>query len=197
MAAYFAIKQQFFVINYLMLAYVLFIGTLTMKRYLYSFFLSQNFLTKIDFPVKVLMLLNVNITWLETICLSLASYFTILYIQTDFHVANNVIAMCIGVYAIESWLVGSFLHILIIYFGLICYDVFFVFHTEVMVTVAKGLDMPIKLVFPAADEKSMMIGLGDLIIPGLLCSMCLRSDLIRAFKEGRTKAMMANVKDRS
>ena len=186
-----------FIVNYLMLAYVLFIGTLTMKRYLYSFLLSQNFLTNIDFPVKALMLLKVNMTWLEAICLSLASYFTILYLQTDFHVANNVIAMCIGVYAIESWLVGSFFHIIIIYVGLICYDVFFVFHTEVMVTVAKGLDMPIKLVFPAANERNMMIGLGDLIIPGLLCSLCLRYDLIRAFIQGRNKAMMANVKDKS
>ena len=105
--------------------------------------------------------------------------------------------MCIGVYAIESWLVGSFFHIIIIYVGLICYDVFFVFHTEVMVTVAKGLDMPIKLVFPAANERNMMIGLGDLIIPGLLCSLCLRYDLIRAFIQGRNKAMMANVKDKS
>ena len=80
LAAYFAIKQQMFIVNYLMLAYVLFIGTLTMKRYLYSFLLSQNFLTNIDFPVKALMLLKVNMTWLEAICLSLASYFTILYL---------------------------------------------------------------------------------------------------------------------
>lgn len=33
-----------------------------------------------------------------------------------------------------------------------------------------------------------MIGLGDIIIPGLLCSMCLRSDLINAFNSCKETA---------
>lgn len=197
MVAYFAIKQEFVIVNYMILAYVLFIGTLTLKKYLYKFFQSQDFLTGLDFPIKFLLPLRISMTKLELLCLSLSAYFVILYLQTEFHVANNVIGMSIAIFAIESWLVGSFLHIAIIFAGLICYDVFFVFHTEVMVTVAKGLDMPVKLEFPLNQGRQTMIGLGDIIIPGLLCSMCLRYDLIQAFNLGRAKAIIDNVKDRA
>lgn len=40
-----------------------------------------------------------------------------------------------------------------------------------------------------------MLGLGDIIIPGLLCSMCIRHDLIQAFKLGREKAIKDGVTD--
>lgn len=49
---------------------------------------------------------------------------------------NNLISMCFSVYAIESWLVGKIKHIAIIFFGLIIYDVYFVFGSDVMLTVA-------------------------------------------------------------
>jgi len=41
-----------------------------------------------------------------------------------------------------------------------------------------------------------MIGLGDIIIPGLLASMCIRCDLINAFSLGRTKAIQDGVKEK-
>jgi len=34
-----------------------------------------------------------------------------------------------------------------------------------------------------------MIGLGDIIIPGLMCSMCARIDLITTFNNARNKAV--------
>jgi hypothetical protein len=40
-----------------------------------------------------------------------------------------------------------------------------------------------------------MIGLGDIIIPGLLSSMCLRIDLINSFKISKEKAQKDGVKD--
>lgn len=44
-------------------------------------------------------------------------------------------------------------------------DVFWVFGTDVMVSVATGLDIPIKLVFPksAIMGSNMMLGLGDIV----------------------------------
>ena len=78
--------------------------------------------------------------------------------------------------------------------GLIAYDVFFVFHTDVMVTVAKGIDLPLKLTFPNGAGSYAMIGLGDIIIPGLFSSMCIRCDLINAFNIGKDKALQDGVK---
>ena len=56
--------------------------------------------------------------------------------------------------------------------GLFFYDIFWVFGTDVMVTVAKSFDAPIKLLFPkdlfAAELQYSMLGLGDIVIPGTL-----------------------------
>jgi len=52
-----------------------------------------------------------------------------------------------------------------------------------MMTVAKGFDMPMKLLFPlghSVGKKGFgMLGIGDIIIPGLLTSLCMRADFIR------------------
>ena len=57
----------------------------------------------------------------------------------------------------------------IIFGGLVLYDVYFVFGSDVMMTVAKGMDLPLKILLPTDSTFSMfaMIGLGDIIIPGL------------------------------
>ena len=64
------------------------------------------------------------------------------------------------------------------------YDIFWVFGTPVMVTVAKSLDGPIKLMFPKdIDQKDFnMIGLGDIIIPGIYVALMLRYDIIKYYK---------------
>lgn len=72
--------------------------------------------------------------------------------------------------------------------GLFCYDIWAVFFTPLMVTVAKNLDVPIKLVFPrpedpniprdeAAPRSYSMLGLGDIVLPGLMIGLALRFDL--------------------
>lgn len=58
---------------------------------------------------------------------------------------------------------------MILLWGLFFYDIFWVFFTPVMVTVAKNIDGPIKLLFPATREWANfnMLGLGDIVIPGM------------------------------
>ena len=58
---------------------------------------------------------------------------------------------------------------LIILWGLFFYDIFWVFKTDVMVSVAKGLDSPIKLKFPKDNTVTTfsILGLGDIIVPGI------------------------------
>jgi len=51
------------------------------------------------------------------------------------------------------------------------YDIFFVFGTDIMLTVAKGIDAPIKLLFPRDwyhedGPKFALLGLGDIVMPG-------------------------------
>jgi minor histocompatibility antigen H13 len=69
--------------------------------------------------------------------------------------------------------------------GLFFYDIYMVFFTPLMVTVASSLDVPIKLMFPKpgtaltprGQNATAMLGLGDIIIPGLMIGLALRFDL--------------------
>jgi minor histocompatibility antigen H13 len=65
--------------------------------------------------------------------------------------------------------------------ALFFYDIYFVFFTPVMIHVATNLDIPIKLMFPRpeADGKSAlaMLGLGDILLPGMMIALALRYDL--------------------
>jgi len=72
--------------------------------------------------------------------------------------------------------------------GLFVYDIFWVFGTDVMVTVAKSFDAPIKLLFPknlmAVKYQFSMLGLGDIVIPGIFVALLLRYDAHRALRHG-------------
>jgi len=70
--------------------------------------------------------------------------------------------------------------------GLFFYDIFWVYGTDVMVTVAKSIDAPIKLQFPftkiedgVAVPKFSMLGLGDIVVPGIFVGMTLKYDVDR------------------
>ncbi|KAH6661970.1 signal peptide peptidase-domain-containing protein [Halenospora varia] len=64
----------------------------------------------------------------------------------------------------------------LILIGLFFYDITMVFYTPLMVTVATSLDVPIKLVFPG-PKNGGMLGLGDVVLPGIMMALALRFDL--------------------
>ena len=74
--------------------------------------------------------------------------------------------------------------------SLFFYDIYFVFFTPLMVTVATKLDVPIKLLFPrppSLDEDPnasplAMLGLGDIVIPGMMVGLALRYDLFLYYR---------------
>lgn len=81
--------------------------------------------------------------------------------------------------------------------SLFFYDIYFVFFTPLMVTVATKLDVPIKLLFPRPpspgeepDAVSLaMLGLGDIVIPGMMVGLALRFDLfLYYYRKGIQKA---------
>ncbi|KAI4113250.1 MAG: hypothetical protein LQ338_008210, partial [Usnochroma carphineum] len=69
--------------------------------------------------------------------------------------------------------------------SLFLYDIYFVFYTPLMVTVATSLDIPAKLLFPRppgpdgdpAKQHLSMLGLGDVVLPGMMIGFALRLDL--------------------
>jgi len=79
--------------------------------------------------------------------------------------------------------IGNFKNGFMLLSLLFFYDIFFVFGTDVMLTVAKGIEAPIKLMFPKDFSKEKpeysILGLGDIVIPGIFVSLCLRFDFLK------------------
>mmetsp|Transcript_15671 Transcript_15671/g.26149 ORF Transcript_15671/g.26149 Transcript_15671/m.26149 type:complete len:373 (+) Transcript_15671:101-1219(+) len=126
------------------------------------------------------------VTPAEILCLILSTIFSAVYFQTKHYMMNNIFGICFCIQSIERISIGSYKIGAILLIGLFFYDIFWVFGTDVMVTVAKSFDGPIKILFPrtlpTADEKGTfsLLGLGDIVIPGLFVALLLRLDATKA-----------------
>ncbi|KAL9025990.1 MAG: hypothetical protein Q9196_005281 [Gyalolechia fulgens] len=75
--------------------------------------------------------------------------------------------------------------------SLFFYDIYFVFFTPLMVTVATSLDIPAKLLFPRppgpdgdpTKQHLSMLGLGDIVLPGMMVGFALRLDLYLHYRK--------------
>lgn len=107
--------------------------------------------------------------------------FCIWYVMKKHWLANNTLGLAFSIQGIEMLSLGSFKIGAILLAGLFIYDIFWVFFTPVMVSVAKSFDAPIKLIFPTGDvaRPFSMLGLGDIVIPGIFVALALRFDMSR------------------
>ncbi|KAJ8653126.1 hypothetical protein O0I10_011175 [Lichtheimia ornata] len=130
---------------------------------------------------------HVSFTVVHFILLGASAVLTAYYSLTKNWIASNVFGLCFSINAIQLLSLDSFKTGMIMLSGLFFYDIFWVFGTEVMVSVAKNFDAPIKVIWPrniigyvlgAADEEHnfTMLGLGDIVIPGIFVALCLRFD---------------------
>ena len=106
-------------------------------------------------------------------------------------IANNLFGFAFSVKAIEFINLNNISTGCILLCGLFVYDIFWVFGTDVMVTVAKSFDAPIKLIFPQDfiengfnGTQFAMLGLGDIVIPGIFIALLLRFDM--SLNRGKT-----------
>jgi len=97
---------------------------------------------------------------------------------------TNLLALSFGHDALSMLKVDSFRTGIILLSGLFFYDIWWVFGTKVMVSVATSLDLPMKILWPksiafSTAKGSMMLGLGDIVVPGTFVSLGLRYDHFR------------------
>eukprot|EP00118_Oscarella_pearsei_P008281 m.41852 g.41852 ORF g.41852 m.41852 type:complete len:420 (+) comp33281_c0_seq2:33-1292(+) len=131
--------------------------------------------------VKPTDLMFVEFSRVDLACLTASAAFGIWYIWKKHWIANNVFGFSFAIKGIEMLSLNSVTNGMILLGGLFLYDVFWVFGTNVMVTVAKSFDAPIKLVFPMDflergifAQNFSMLGLGDIVIPGIFIALLLR-----------------------
>jgi len=130
------------------------------------------------------MEIDQEITVLDIVSLIIAAAMVGFYILTKSWIYNNILATLLSVNAIQMIFLGNFKNGFGMLVGLFFYDIFFVFGTDVMLTVAKSIDAPIKILFPtdwSGDVgKFSLLGLGDIVIPGIFMAMCLRYDILKS-----------------
>lgn len=128
--------------------------------------------------------LGFEATLVDLIALMGSGVFSIYYFKMKHWVMNNVLGICFCLKGIERFSLGTYKIGAILLVGLFFYDIFWVFGTDVMVTVAKSLDGPIKILFPRSlvpDAETgkielSLLGLGDIVIPGFFLALLLRFD---------------------
>ncbi|XP_037397366.1 minor histocompatibility antigen H13 isoform X3 [Pygocentrus nattereri] len=120
----------------------------------------------------------------DLICLGISSVVGVWYVLKKHWVANNLFGLAFALNGVELLHLNNVSTGCILLGGLFVYDVFWVFGTNVMVTVAKSFEAPIKLVFPqdllerGLDASNFaMLGLGDVVIPGIFIALLLRFDV--------------------
>jgi len=123
----------------------------------------------------------------DVIALFLCVLVGVWYLLKRHWIANNIFGIAFSINAIEILHFNKVLNGCVLLGGLFIYDIFWVFGTNVMITVAKSFDAPIKLIFPQdliengifAANKFAMLGLGDIVVPGAFIALMLRYDMTR------------------
>ena len=141
-----------------------------------------------------------SISLLNIITFCLGLIVGVIYFMKKNWILNNILGMAFSVFGIENLTLGEYKVGLILLSLLFFYDIFWVFYTPVMVSVAKKIEGPVKLMFPKLKEaieqmrkekgedneyagkpydprEYNMIGLGDIVIPGIYVALMLRFDI--------------------
>ncbi|XP_064420695.1 minor histocompatibility antigen H13 isoform X1 [Latimeria chalumnae] len=181
-------------INLLLSMYFFILGILALSHTISP---AINNLFPVNFPNKQYQLLftqgsgeskeeivNYEFDTKDLVCLAFSSVVGVWYLLKKHWVANNLFGLAFALNGVELLHLNNVSTGCILLGGLFIYDVFWVFGTNVMVTVARSFEAPIKLVFPQdllerglAASNFAMLGLGDIVIPGIFIALLLRFDI--------------------
>ncbi|KAL3867787.1 hypothetical protein ACJMK2_040634 [Sinanodonta woodiana] len=119
----------------------------------------------------------------DLLCLAASGVVGVWYLAKKHWLANNLFGLAFALNGVEFLSLNTVSTGCILLGGLFIYDIFWVFGTNVMVFVAKSFEAPIKLVFPQdllekglSADNFAMLGLGDIVIPGIFIALLLRFD---------------------
>ncbi|CAM9253245.1 unnamed protein product [Ascophyllum nodosum] len=133
---------------------------------------------------------DLTFTVSEMVSLAIGVAFSAFYTMTGHWALNNIFGITFCVQAMERVSLGSVKVSAILLVGLFVYDITWVYGGPVMESVAKSVQGPIKILFvsawadPTAEPptilKTSLLGLGDIVVPGLFAALLLRFDASRA-----------------
>ncbi|KIM31641.1 hypothetical protein M408DRAFT_327119 [Serendipita vermifera MAFF 305830] len=108
--------------------------------------------------------------------------------KSQYSLLMDIMGLSLSFMALSTIKVDSLMTGVVLLSGLFLYDIWWVFGskpvfgTSVMVAVAQGLDAPIKILWPKSkyifgSNDHTMLGLGDIVVPGMFIALALRYDL--------------------
>jgi minor histocompatibility antigen H13 len=134
---------------------------------------------------------ELRISILDILCFGISLCLMAGYVHYKSWIFNNVICIVFCIHALQSLFLGNFQVGMLLLVLLFFYDIYFVFGTDIMLTVAKNIDAPIKLMFPqdltVDPPKHNILGLGDIVLPGVFVSLCLRFDFLKTLDIDKLK----------
>ena len=114
------------------------------------------------------------------LCPAFVGLLCLLFVFSRHWLLNNLFALFFAISTLKESSIRSFKIALPTLWILFLYDLYWVYQSDVMVTVAKNINLPLKLLFPYLDSNELkfsILGLGDIIVPGLFLSLCLKYDV--------------------
>ncbi|KAG1444667.1 hypothetical protein G6F56_010205 [Rhizopus delemar] len=120
-----------------------------------------------------------HFTLIHFIILLTSVVLSVYYSLTKHWIISNLFGLSFSINAIQLLSIDSFKTGIIMLSGLFLYDIFWVFYTPIMISLTSQLDAPIKLVWPGnmfEMSSFTLLGLGDILIPGLFIAFTLRFD---------------------
>jgi len=179
------------------------VGSLTqMFSYFAEFLLGKKI--KNEFKLRLTQkkeeILKLSFSKIHIALAVLAIVVTVAYSLTKNWILSNLLGLAFSITTIPLLKLDSFKTGILLLSALFFYDIFWVFFTPVMVSVAKNFDAPIKMLFPrnifawikagVLTTKGLefsMLGLGDIAIPGVYVALCARFDHFHAVKKNGGK----------
>lgn len=180
-------------INLLLAVYFFFLGVLALSHLLSPVIgsLIPTAIPNIPFHIKFTQgegskkddLIDYKFSSHDVVCLIISIVIGVWYLLKKHWIANNLFGIAFAVNGVELLHLNNIVTGIILLCGLFVYDIFWVFGTNVMVTVAKSFEAPIKLLFPQDiisnglnASNFAILGLGDIVIPGIFIALLLRFD---------------------
>ncbi len=136
----------------------------------------------------------------EIISAIISAFLIMFYFITRHWILNDIICFCLAFTSLSFIILKSFMLCFLCLFAFFIYDTFWVFYSQkifkenVMVVAATSIQIPIKIEFPILFSNNpikncMLLGLGDILLPGVVIKYCRRFDLIRQKIKPKLKGM--------
>lgn len=150
---------------------------------------------KFSFSKRDQKLCHLNVTVVHLLVTAISIGLVFAYTVNQHWVIGDIFAISLAISCIATLTVDSFVTGFFLLSGMLAYDVFWLFGTDIMLRISNALSYaPSNIVWPRnintyvfdkllkSSQYFTSFGLGDIIVPGIFIAYCLRFDRLNSWK---------------